>query len=481
MKTKLKFLIFILLGVTIGVFLPEILKTSTSSKNILVADIYDLQDKVISITEQASKAAVGISVTSIVRPYYSQDPYQNEMFKFFFGMPEREFRQSGIGSGFIVNEDGYILTNEHVINGADEIKVILPDGRKYIAELTGYDIRSDLAVLKIEEKGLPYIELGDSDKVRPGQWAIALGNPFAIFENSPTPTVTQGIISAIHRSLPSSDMKNRYYGDLIQTDAAINPGNSGGPLLDIDGKVIGINVAILSRSGQSAGVGFALPINRAKRILDRLIEGKEIRYGWLGVAVQNLSPDLMRNFNLDRNTGVLVAQVLPDGPAGEAGIKRRDIITKFDTHRIESVNQLIDLVTRSEAGKAVKVEVIRNNKIKKLKVLIGESAKTQNRIEQESEKKIVTWRGIAVCGLTIALQDRYEIEDVDGVVVIGVKPNSPGAFAKVAEGDIIDEVNRERVDNMDDFLKKIETAEGNILVHTYNQGYVIIRDYDRSE
>ena len=355
MKAKLKFLTFILLGVIVGIFLPEIIKIPSSSKNVLVADIYDLQDKVISITEQASKAAVGISVTSIVRPYYSQDPYHNEMFKFFFGMPEREFRQSGIGSGFIVNEDGYILTNEHVINGADEIKVILPDGRKYIAELTGYDIRSDLAVLKIQEKDLPYIELGDSDKVRPGQWAIALGNPFAIFENSPTPTVTQGIISAIHRSLPSSDMKNRYYGDLIQTDAAINPGNSGGPLLNIDGKVIGINVAILSRSGQSAGVGFALPINRAKRILDRLIEGKEIKYGWLGVAVQNLSPDLMRNFNLDRNTGVLVAQVVPDGPAGKAGIKRRDIITKFDTHRIESVNQLIDLVTRTEAGKAVKV------------------------------------------------------------------------------------------------------------------------------
>jgi len=481
MKAKLKFLIFILLAVTVGTCLPELLKTSTSSKNVLVADIYDLQDKIMSITEQASKAAVGITVTSIIRPYYSQDPYQNEMFKFFFGIPEREFRQSGIGSGFIVDENGYILTNEHVINGADEIKVILPDGRKYIAELTGYDVRSDLAVLKIAEKDLPYIELGDSDKVRPGQWAIALGNPFAIFENSPMPTVTQGIVSAIHRSLPSSDMKNRYYGDLIQTDAAINPGNSGGPLLDISGKVIGINVAILSRSGQSAGIGFALPVNRAKRILDRLIEGKEIRYGWLGVAVQNLSPDLIRNFNLDQKTGVLVAQVVADGPAGRAGIKRRDIITKFDGHSIESVNQLIDLVSISKVNKAVKVKVIRNNKIKKLKVVIGESAKSQNKIEKEPEKKILTWRGISVCKSTTMLRDRYEIEDVDGVLVVGVEPNSPGAFAKIAEGDIIDEVNRESVDDMDDFVEKIENADGNILVHTYNQGYVVIRDYDQSK
>lgn len=480
-KRSFKLAVILLAGIVIGTgydFITNIIHKDTGHRTSLSADVYELQDKLVSIGEQASQAVVGVSVTSLVRERYLMNPDQDDLFRFFFGLPERQFRQSGIGSGFIVRKDGYILTNEHVIDKAEDITVLLPNGEKYKAKLTGYDIRSDLAVLKIDAKNLPYIEMGDSDKVKTGQWAIAVGNPFAIFENNPKPTMTLGIISAVHRSLPSSDMNNRYYGDLIQTDAAINPGNSGGPLLNIDGKVIGINVAIISNSGQSAGIGFALPINRAKSILENLIAGKEIKYGWLGVGIQPLSSDLLQNFGLKEKGGILVAEVFTGGPADKAGIKRRDIIVRYDTTPITSPEDFIAMVGQTPIGQKVELEVIRNGKKEILTAVIGERASPKSVAVAQPEKP-VSWRGILVEDLTDDIRTHYNLENAQGVIVVGVEPTSPANIVQIREGDVIDEINRVPIKNRADFVSVTRSLKGDVLIHSLNQGYVIIRDEQR--
>ena len=468
------FFIFMFFLITLNCYLLLNMKFNNGHSS-LSADVYELQDKFMAVSENAAKAVVGITVTSIIRPKYSHDPFQDELFKYFFGIPEREFRQSGIGSGFIVDPKGYILTNEHVIQQADEITVILPDKRKFKAILCGSDTHSDLALIKIDAEELPYIELGNSDNVKPGQWALAIGNPFAIFENNPQPTVTLGIVSAIHRNLPSSDMNRRYYGDLIQTDAAINPGNSGGPLLDIDGNVIGINVAIMSKSGENAGIGFALPVNKAKRILDKLIKGKDIKYGWLGVAVQNLSRGLFSKFGLSEGKGVLVARVMNDGPADKAGIRQGDIILTFNNYDIYSVDDLINIISQTEIDTTVNVQIYRNGKTQNIEVIVGERKDTET-TQTTGLKTHTSWRGITVQEPDNFLKQRYNLKNIEGVVVIQVAQNSPASEAGLQEGDVVDEINRKSITNIGDFKSATKSLEGDILIHTLHLGYVIINE-----
>ncbi len=451
--------------------------TSISSAN---AGVYDLQDKFINIGENISKAVVGISVTSYIKPRYSADPYQNELFKFFFGIPEQEFRQSGVGSGFIVDPRGYILTNEHVVSKADEITVILPDKRKFKGTLCGFDVRSDLAVIKIEADDLPYIEMGNSDEVKTGQWALAIGNPFATFDNlerNPQPTMTAGIVSAIHRNLPTADMSQRYYGDLIQTDAAINPGNSGGPLVDIDGRVIGINVAILSNTGQNAGIGFALPINNAKRIIDNLINGEDIKYGWLGVAIQSLSDDLLQKFGIEGQRGVLVARVMTDGPADRAGIARGDIILEFDGLKILSPDDLIRIVGTTPIDKEVDVTVYRNGQKVILPVVVAERGTTGKTSSEQLPSGTATWRGITVQNITDEIRQQLQLEDIEGVVVVNIDPQSLVGLTNLHPGDIIDEVDRKPIKNLADFTAITEdNLSGDILIHTFKVGYIVVKE-----
>ncbi|MDX9702543.1 MAG: trypsin-like peptidase domain-containing protein [Candidatus Auribacterota bacterium] len=457
----------------------NLFKITDSSLPSLQANVYDLQDKFINIGENISQAVVGISITSYVKPRYSADPYQNELFKFFFGIPEQEFRQSGVGSGFIVDPNGYILTNEHVVSKADEITVILPDERKFKGVLCGSDVRSDLAVIKISAENLPYIEMGDSNTVKPGQWALAIGNPFATFDNlerNPQPTMTLGIVSAIHRNLPTSDMNKRYYGDLIQTDAAINPGNSGGPLVDIDGRVIGINVAILSNTGQNAGIGFALPINNAKRILDNLIKGIDVKYGWLGVAIQSLSDDLLRKFGVADKRGVLVARVMPDGPADRAGIKRGDIIVQFGDHKILAPDDLIRIVGHTNIDKEVMVQIYRNGQPLTLPVTVAERGTTGKQIVTAMTPESATWRGITVQNNNSEIRQRFQLEDIEGVVVTDVDAESPAGLTKIHPGDMIDEIDRKPVKNIDDFKTITDNLSGDILIHTFNIGYIVVKE-----
>ncbi|MDD5254616.1 MAG: trypsin-like peptidase domain-containing protein, partial [Candidatus Omnitrophica bacterium] len=282
------------------------------------AVVTGMEDAVVNVANTAGKAVVSISteITSKsqgVRRFYFGQPFGespfggNDLERFFndfFGeIPEREYKQTGLGSGVIIDQEGYILTNEHVVRGADKITVTLSDGREFKGEVKGQDMRSDLAVIKINANSLPIASLGDSDGLRIGQWVVAIGNPFGFALENPEPTVTAGVISALHRSLGRGLSRGeRDYNDLIQTDAAINPGNSGGPLVNLKGEVIGINVAIFSTSGGYQGIGFAIPVNNAKRILSRLIEGKKILYGWMGVTIQDLTGEMSSYFGLpDKN------------------------------------------------------------------------------------------------------------------------------------------------------------------------------------
>ena len=283
------------------------------------------------------------------------------------------------------------MTNAHVIEGATEIKVILYDGREFKGILKGKDERSDLALIKINAKGLLPTTLGDSDNLQIGQFVMALGNPFGIstkYENS-QPTVTLGVISALHRYLPAVSGQSSFE-DLIQTDAAINPGNSGGPLVNLDGKVVGINMAILTRSGGYEGIGFAIPINKVKRILSRLMKGEKVLYGWLGVSIQDLNQDLIDYFGIKEKEGVIVVKVFKNSPASKIGIKEGDLILSFDSHPVKNARELVNLVMESDVGKEVPLTILRNGIKVTLKI------KILSRPEKLKIKtvEITTFRGI---------------------------------------------------------------------------------------
>jgi Do/DeqQ family serine protease len=332
-----------------------------------------LQKAFIDVANKVGPAVVGVYNIQRARVQgYVRSPGRyldmDEFLRKFFDIPiERRI----LGSGVIIGEDGYILTNEHVVGNADAIEVMLADGRKFEGKVVGTDKRSDLAVIKIDATGLPVVKLGDSNKVRTGQWAIAIGNPFGIFEDNPKPTMTVGVVSALHRKLRGMGMMGRYYGDLIQTDAAINPGNSGGPLLNIEGKVVGINAAIISPSGAYSGMGFAIPINRAKEIIEDLKEGKKIEYGWLGVAIQPVDENLAEELKLPDTSGVVVVSVVSGSPASNAGIEAGDVIREYGGHVIDDPENLIEEVGRTVAGKKVSVKLMRGGEEQDIEVVIG--------------------------------------------------------------------------------------------------------------
>lgn len=460
----------------------------------------DMEDSVINVAETSGKAVVSISAEQTRtapgfggRQFYFESPFGgggqspfggddffNRFFEDFFGgMPDSQYKQMGLGSGVIIDSQGHILTNEHVVSGADKIAVTLSDGRKFDAELKGQDPRSDLAIIKIDAKNLPLAALGDSDKVKIGQWVVAIGNPFGFAMDNPEPTVTVGVVSALHRSLGRMLSADRDYNDLIQTDAAINPGNSGGPLVNLYGEVVGINVAIFSTSGGYQGVGFAIPINSAKRIISRLIEGERIVYGWLGVTVQNLNEDLVKFFGLKSKEGVLVANVLEDGPAEKAGIKAGDLISKFDEQPIPSVKELLSAVGKAEAGKRVELSVIRDKKEMNINIIVGERPDT---VEGKPQKKETTgegqWRGLTVDSLGAGSQMPGPFmmpQEREGVLVVAVEPESPASSAGVIPGDIVTEINYQPVKNLADYQRITKAVKGDSLVLT-SHGYVVVKE-----
>ena len=368
------------------------------------------------------------------------DPF--EQFRRFFGQMPRDYKQHGLGSGVIVSPDGYIMTNNHVVGGAEEIHVTLMDKREFTAKVIGKDAKTDLALIKIDSKEpLPVAELGNSDAMDVGDWVVAIGNPFGF-----TLTTTAGIISAKGRILGGN------YDDFIQTDASINPGNSGGPLFNTSGQVIGINTAIYSRSGMNAGIGFAIPVNLAKHVMDQLRSHGRVVRGWLGVEIQEVTPDLAQSFGLAKPEGALVASVEKDGPAAKAGLERGDVVLKFDGKEVHDEHELPVLVADTAINKSVPVEIVRNGKHMTLSVAVGELKEAAVQTAK-AEEPGTNW-GMQVGDITPDIAREFHLQADKGVVVRHVTPDSPAADAGVQPGDLILEVDRQKVASVNDFLAK---------------------------
>jgi serine protease Do len=419
--------------------------------------LQSLQDAFVQVAQSVKPAVVNIATTQRTRPQEGRrapqvppqfrgpfrDFFGEDFFeRFFGGQPQRERRS--LGSGVIVDKRGYILTNNHVIEQADEIEVRLSDKRKFTAKVIGKDSKTDLAVIKIDAPDdLPVAKLGDSTKIRIGEWAIAIGNPFGLDQ-----TVTVGVISAVGRS----EVGITTYEDFIQTDASINPGNSGGPLLNLNGEVIGINTAIVA-TGQ--GIGFAIPISMAKEIKDRLIaQGKVVR-GWLGVGIQELTEELAAQFGVKPEDGALVGNVMKDSPAERGGMKPGDIIQEFNGTKISGVHQLQREVAQSPVGSPVRLKVLREKQPMMLTIILGEqptdiaAASEPGSTPAEAAERF----GLTVQELTPELRNQLRLNTVDGVMVSSVDEAGPAARAGIRPGDVITEANREPVKSTRDFSR----------------------------
>jgi serine protease Do len=372
-----------------------------------------------------------------------------EFFRRFFGNPPQNQPRS-LGSGFLISDDGYIITNNHVVSEAAKITVRLSDKEEYEAKVVGTDEKTDLALIKITAKHtLTQLPLGRSGDLQVGDWVLAIGNPFGLEQ-----TVTAGIVSAKGRVINAGP-----YDDFIQTDASINPGNSGGPLLNLKGEVVGINTAIFSSGGGNIGIGFAIPIDQARAIVEQLKAKGKVTRGWLGVSIQSVTPELAKSFGLKEPIGALVAEVTKDGPADKAGINRGDVITTFNGATVKDSHELPALVARTPVGEKAEVVVLRNGKEQSIDVKLGELADQQAKAES-SEGKEGSW-GLSVVDLNSDMARRFQFDrNQKGVVVVDVDPDSPAAASNIQPGDIIEEVNRQSVSSVEEFEKATSAASG---------------------
>jgi serine protease Do len=361
--------------------------------------------------------------------------------RFFGGETERQQQQRSLGSGVIVDPSGIALTNAHVVERATDIEVVTAEGKKHKAKLVGLDKRTDLAVLRLQGGGAPYpaAVLGDSDKVKVGDWVLAIGSPFGLQQ-----TVTAGIISAKGRSIGQGP-----FDDFLQTDAAINPGNSGGPLVNMSGEVVGINSAILSRSGGNVGIGFSIPSNMAKRIYTELAAKGKITRGWLGVSIQELTPELAKGFGLKEPRGVLIADVVKDSPADRAGLTSGDVLVEFDGKRVDTPQDLQKVVAATAPGKGVPVKVWREKGEKTLEIKLGETPEETAQLEPGGKGKSLL--GLETRPITPDIQRQLNLRTTDGVIVARVEEESAAAEAGMQRGDVVREVNRQRIRSMQDF------------------------------
>ena len=411
---------------------------------------------------QASAARINPSVVPIQTESIAKihDPFGNmfgdDFFRRFFGdVPHGDMKQTqhSLGSGVIVTRDGYILTNNHVVDNAEKLTVELANKRKYTAKIVGRDPQTDIAVIKIDATDLPVATLGNSDSLKVGQWVIAVGNPFNLNH-----TVTAGIISAKGRTMPDLGAQ---YQDFIQTDASINPGNSGGALADLDGNVVGINTAIFSpNGGGNVGIGFAVPINMARDVMRSLIDKGKVVRGYMGLLPQDIDPSLAKGLNLKTTDGALVGDVTKNGPAEKAGFKRGDIITEFNGAKISGSTQLRNLVAEAEPGTNAKVSVLRDGKPLDITVKLGErpaklASKDTEENSEDTDHKASEKLGFSVKSLSGEEADRLGYKDEHGVVISNVKPGSPAEEAGLQPGDLIKEVNRQAVASVSDFDKAV--------------------------
>ncbi len=387
----------------------------------------------VQLAKELKPAVVNVSTKRVEggaqfrSPFGPGDPFE-QFFKQFGDQTKRSVRS--MGSGFIINTNGDILTNNHVVDGATEIKVKLSDGRELPGKVVGSDPKTDLALLKVEATGLPIIPLGYSAELQVGEPVMAIGNPFGLEQ-----TVTTGIVSATGRVIGQGP-----YDDFIQTDASINPGNSGGPLINARGQAVGINAAIFSQSGGSVGIGFAIPIDQAKTVATQLAETGHVSRGWLGVAIQTLTPELAKGFNVPDAKGALVASVTDDSPAKKAGIKTGDIITEYDGHKVARSEDLPRLVAGTPIGREVSVTVVRDGKTVTLRTTVAKLDEPGQKVAAEVGEKGKL--GVAVEAVTPAIATELSLKEAKGVVVKSVEDGSPAANAGIRPGDVILEIDR---------------------------------------
>ncbi len=444
---------------------------------------FNPQASFADLVEKAKPAVVNIYTTTVIqgrkffgrgRPSPFHDFFGDEFFRRFFGdefeIPPQ--KRNSLGSGFIVTEDGYILTNNHVVAGATEIAVKLESGKEYKAKVVGRDERYDLALLKIEAKErLPIVLFGDSDRLRVGDWVVAIGNPFGLSH-----TVTAGIVSAKDRVIGAGP-----FDDFIQTDASINPGNSGGPLFDTRGLVVGINTAIHA-AGQ--GIGFAVPINMAKRFIEDVLTKGRVSHGWLGVGIQDLTPDLAAGLGLSTTSGVVVSQVFPDSPAEKAGFQRGDVIVRFQDRKVEHASDLTRMVGTTPPGTEVKVQVLREGREQTLTARIGERPE-EGEVARGGEgdarpSEVQGLLGLDVAALPPEDAQRLGVKPGQGVLVRGVDEDGPAAGAGIRPGDVILEVNRAPVTSPEGFARAVARVQSGdsvllLLVRGPNYFYAVVR------
>jgi serine protease Do len=382
-------------------------------------------------------------------PFGENDPF-GEFWRRFFGQPFGTPRgpQRGLGSGFIIDKQGMILTNNHVVENAEKITVKLFDDREFEAKVVGRDPRTDIAVVQITgQKGdLPIAPMGNSEKLRVGEWVMAMGSPFGLER-----TVTAGIVSAKGRHIGAGP-----YDDFIQTDASINPGNSGGPLINLQGEIIGINTAIFSRTGGNLGIGFAIPIDLAKEIVPELIKKGKVTRGWLGVTIQRMTPEIAESLGLDSPQGALVASVAPNSPADQAGLRPGDVIVEYNGQRVQESTQLPILVARTDVGKDATLTVLRDKKRVPVTVKIGELKDEEIVASAPQPGKL----GLAFQNVTPELAESLGLDRATGAVVTAVQPGSPAAQAGLQPGDVILEVNRNRISDVAELQKMLAEAKG---------------------
>lgn len=428
----------------------------------------------VRLAKELTPAVANISTTQVVKgrgvpsrgPFGEDDPF-NEFFKRYFGESPRQFKATSLGSGFIINKDGYILTNNHVVENATDITVKLGDSREFKAKVIGRDPKTDIALIKIEASNLPVIPFGDSDKLEVGEPVMAIGNPFGLNQ-----TVTTGIVSAKGRFIGEGP-----YDNFIQTDASINRGNSGGPLINANGEAVGVNTAILSPTGGSIGIGFAIPIAMIKEVLPQLKDRGQVTRGWLGVAIQPITPDLGKKFSLKQTNGALVSDVMEGSPAEQAGVKQGDVIVEFNSKTVKFSTELPHIVASTPVGKEVPMKVIRDGAELTLHVKIGELKEEQVVAMTSSSPK--TKLGIDIQELNPALSHKFGLKGEKGIVITEVEPDSPGDAAGLQPGDLILEINRVRVTTANQVrrvLEKTKPDEPTLLLIKRDGGtrYVII-------
>src|SRR5579872_336850 len=464
-----------------------VLGTSSPLDDNSVSSLVSLDNAVEAVAARVTPAVVNVSVTAHGHEEEAQDDsgpnsgggMQNlpPEFRRFFGfggpmqgMPQQRQIEHGIGSGVILSPDGYILTNNHVVDGSMKINVTLDDRRVFPAKLVGVDKLNDLAVIKIDAHNLPSIAWGDSSALHPGQTVLAFGSPFGYFQFS----VTRGIVSALHRPNPYSD-DPRKPGDYIQTDAAINQGNSGGPLVNAHGELVGINTFIITGSGSFAGAGFAIPSELARASAEQIIKSGTVHHGYLGISMNNVTPENATFFNLPDASGAIVSQVTPDSPASRAGLKGGDVLRELNGKKIDNSSALQVAVSEMRPGNEVALGILRDGKQENIKVTVGEFHKEAEEASNDGNSgdhqrgKL----GLAVANLTPDLRQQFNIpSQVKGAAVENVRPASPADDAGLAPGDVILEVNRHAIENADTFVNQVHSVPNgkDILLLVWSHG-----------